>query len=257
MKPSVLLSRTALLSPATLRTPFLLNLQYSSSRFNDLFSLNPQFPNPPTRSARCSCSTLLIASGFEPIKPVDVSNSQARRLEETVEKIVYRCRFLTFFGVMGSLVGSLLCFVKGCTVVTSAFLEYSVVNRGKVIMLLLEALDIYLLGTVMLVFGMGMYELFISNLDIAKSHSDDRDLQRSNLFGLFSLMQRPKWLEIKSLNELKTKLGHVIVMLLLIGLFDKSKKAAIHSPTDLLCFSASILLSSCCLFLLSKLNGSA
>lgn len=55
------------------------------------------------------------------------------------------------------------------------------------------------------------------------------------------------------MNELKTKLGHVIVMLLLIGLFDKSKKAAINTPVDLLCFCASVFLSSSCLFLLSKL----
>jgi len=71
-----------------------------------------------------------------------------------------------------------------------------------------------------------------------------------------NFQERPKWLEIKTVNELKTKLGHVIVMLLLIGLFDKSKKAAINTPVDLLCFSASVLLCSGCLYLLSKLNGS-
>lgn len=136
----------------------------------------------------------------------------------------------------------------------ASYQEY-IVNRGKVILLLVEAIDVYLLGTVMLVFGMGLYELFISNLDIAKSSSEDRIPQRSSLFGLFPLKERPRWLEIKSVNELKTKLGHVIVMLLLIGLFEKSKKAVIHSSTDLLCFSASVLLSSGCLYLLSKLNG--
>lgn len=48
-------------------------------------------------------------------------------------------------------------------------------------------LDVYLLGTVMLVFGMGLYELFISNLDKAKSMPDGRITYRSNLFGLFTL----------------------------------------------------------------------
>lgn len=47
--------------------------------------------------------------------------------------------------------------------------------------------DIYLLGTVMLVFGMGLYELFISNLDKANSVSDERFPYRSNLFGIFTL----------------------------------------------------------------------
>lgn len=70
------------------------------------------------------------------------------------------------------------------------------------------------------------------------------------------MQERPQWLEIKSVNELKTKLGHVIVMLLLIGLFEKSKKAVILTPVDLLCFSASVLLSSACLYLLAKLHDS-
>ncbi|KAK2987688.1 hypothetical protein RJ640_015030, partial [Escallonia rubra] len=178
------------------------------------------------------------------------SPGKLQSLEGNIEKVIYGCRFLTILAVWGSLVGSFLCFIKGCTYVFASYQQY-LVDRGKVILLLVEAI-----GTVMLVFGMGLYELFISNLDIAKSLSQERIPYRSNLFGLFTLKERPRWLEIKSVNELKTKLGHVIVMLLLIGLFDKSKKAIIHSPTDLLCFSASILLSSGGLYLLSKLNGS-
>ncbi|CAL9028541.1 unnamed protein product [Prunus brigantina] len=143
--------------------------------------------------------------------------------------------------------------VTGCTYVVQSFMEYSV-NRSKVIWSLVEAIDVYLLGTVMLVFGMGLYELFISNLDIVKSSQENKPTDRSNLLGMFMLKERPKWLDITTVNELKTKLGHVIVMLLLIGLFEKSKKAVIQSPFDLLCFSACVLLSSGCLFLLSKLN---
>ncbi|KAG6389636.1 hypothetical protein SASPL_151108 [Salvia splendens] len=141
----------------------------------------------------------------------------------------------------------------GCVYVVSSFQDY-LLDRGRVISSLVEATDVYLLGTVMLVFGMGLYELFISNLDKAKSTPDGSSTYRSNLFGLFTLKERPRWLEIKTVNELKTKLGHVIVMLLLIGFFDKSKRAVIQSPLDLLCFSASVLLCSGCLFLLSKLN---
>ncbi|XP_077244713.1 uncharacterized protein LOC143884803 isoform X2 [Tasmannia lanceolata] len=160
---------------------------------------------------------------------------------------IYGCRFLTLLAVSGSLVGSLLCFVKGCTYVVGAFMAYHKMG-GKVIAMLIEAIDVYLLGTVMLVFGMGLYELFISNLDIApESH-------RSNLFGLFRLSERPQWLEIQSVNELKTKLGHVIVMILLIGLFEKSMKVVICTSSDLLCFAISVLLSSACLYLLSKLK---
>ncbi|KAJ7002261.1 hypothetical protein NC653_012349 [Populus alba x Populus x berolinensis] len=109
-------------------------------------------------------------------------------IEENIEKVIYRCRFLAILGVLGSM---------GCTYVGSAFMQY-LVNRSKVIILLVEAIDLYLLGTVMLVFGMGLYELFVSNLDLAKQVSTGKAPNRSSLFGLFALKERPKWLEVKT-----------------------------------------------------------
>lgn len=47
--------------------------------------------------------------------------------------------------------------------------------------------DTYLLGTVMLVFGMGLYELFISNLTTSETISHDSVSNRSSLFGMFPL----------------------------------------------------------------------
>ncbi|KAM3337731.1 hypothetical protein P3S68_032056 [Capsicum galapagoense] len=174
-------------------------------------------------------------------------------VEETIEKVIYSCRFFAILAVWGSLIGSFICFIKGCTYVTASFQQYFV-SRAKVILLLVEAIDIYLLGTVMLVFGMGLYELFISNLDKSKSMSEEKSPYQSNLFGIFTLKERPKWLEIKTVSGMKTKVGHVIVMLLLIGLFEKSKKAVIHTPLDLLCFAASVLVCSGCLYLLARLT---
>lgn len=196
-----------------------------------------------------------VASSSTSAAVTSNSTNRLEALEEGIEKVIYQCRFMAFLGTLGSLLGSVLCFIKGCQYVGDSFVQYSV-NRGKVILLLVEAIDTYLLGTVMLVFGMGLYELFISNLTTSETISHDSVSNRSSLFGMFPLKERPQWLEVKTVSELKTKLGHVIVMLLLIGLFDKSRKVAITSVADLLCISASIFLSSACLFLLSRLNGS-
>ncbi|CAL9149652.1 uncharacterized protein LOC135617465 [Musa acuminata AAA Group] len=198
-----------------------------------------------------SYSTIVPGSAAKPglrRDPVLDSSGDANDMEEKIEKVIYRCRFFAFLAVAGSLMGSVICFLKGCTYVIDSFREYFL-SGGKVILMLIEAIDIYLIGTVMLVFGMGLYELFISNLDIAKMSS-----YGSSLLGLFKLLERPRWLDIQSVNELKTKLGHVIVMVLLVGMFEKSKKVTISSTADLLCFAASILLSSSCLYLLSKLH---
>ena len=51
--------------------------------------------------------------------------------------------------------------------------------------------DVYLMGTVMLIFGMGLYELFVSTLEVAGEAGEACEVQGpacgSNLFGLFRL----------------------------------------------------------------------
>lgn len=47
--------------------------------------------------------------------------------------------------------------------------------------------DVYLAGTVMLIFGMGLYELFISNVTPNVNPGLDRALKESSLFGMFAL----------------------------------------------------------------------
>ncbi|KAL6183816.1 hypothetical protein ACLB2K_045226 [Fragaria x ananassa] len=208
---------------------------------------------PGVSSARPHSPSPIISPTVASDSAAAASPSRVEFIEAGLEKVIYGCRFMTFMAVLGSLIGSLLCYIKGCTYVVQSFIEYFA-HRSKVIMLLIDAIDVYLLGTVMLVFGMGLYGLFISNLDTVKALSEDEAPYTSSLFGLFILKARPKWLDISTVNELKTKIGHVIVMLLLIGLLEKSMLAVIRSPLDLLCFSASILLSSGCLLLLSKLK---
>ncbi|XP_021687467.2 uncharacterized protein LOC110669905 isoform X2 [Hevea brasiliensis] len=227
------LSTTSLvkISPFFIRTTYLSPI---SRRVSGCHPSGVRFPltitkcsraDVPLASQAAQTSTSSSSSSSSSSSPVIASKIQSLlAVEEDIEKVIYRCRFLAILGVFGSLIGSILCFVKGCTYVVSSFMEYFV-NRGKVIILLVEAIG-------------------------------KRVPHRSNLFGLFTLKERPRWLEIKTVNELKTKLGHVIVMLLLIGFFEKSKTAVIHSPMDLLCFSASVLLCSGCLYLLSKLSDS-
>lgn len=47
--------------------------------------------------------------------------------------------------------------------------------------------DVYLAGTVMLIFGMGLYGLFISNVPYDVPAPLDRSLKSSSLFGMFAL----------------------------------------------------------------------
>ncbi|XP_051210934.1 uncharacterized protein [Lolium perenne] len=108
--------------------------------------------------------------------------------------------------------------------------------------------DVYLAGT----FGMGLYGLFISNASNDLPSGYDR--AGSSLFGMLVLNERPKWMKITHLDELKTKVGHVIVMILLVKMFERSKMVKITTGLDLLSYSVCIFLSSASLYILHNLH---
>ena len=61
-------------------------------------------------------------------------------------------------------------------------------------------------------------------------------------------------MKISSLDELKTKVGHVIVMILLVKMFERSKMVTISTGMDLLSYSVCIFLSSASLYILHNLH---
>ncbi|XP_052726897.1 RNA polymerase sigma factor sigD, chloroplastic isoform X2 [Vigna angularis] len=135
-----------------------------------------------------------------------------RATESSIERVIFDFRFLALFAVAGSLAGSLLCFLNGCIYIIDAYKVYWTscvkgVHSGQMVLRLVEAIDVYLAGTVMLIFGMGLYGLFISNIPPDVPPTVDRALTGSSLFGMFAMKERPKWMKICSLDELKTKQG--------------------------------------------------
>ncbi|KAL0349371.1 UNVERIFIED_CONTAM: hypothetical protein Sangu_1164900 [Sesamum angustifolium] len=181
--------------------------------------------------------------------------------ESTIEKVIFDFRFLALLAVGGSLAGSLLCFLNGCVYIFDAYKVYWIscvkgVHSGQMVLRLVEAIDVYLVGTVMLIFGMGLYGLFISNVPPDIPPAIDRALKGSSLFGMFALKERPKWMKISSIDELKTKVGHVIVMILLVKMFERSKMATITTGMELLSYSVCVFLSSASLYILHNLHKS-
>ncbi|KVI00810.1 Uncharacterized protein family UPF0114 [Cynara cardunculus var. scolymus] len=105
-----------------------------------------------------------------------------RSTESGIEKVIFDFRFLALLAVGGSLAGSLLCFLNGCVYIVDAYKVYWTscskgVHTGKMVLRLVEAIDVYLAGTVMLIFAMGLYGLFISNSPNNVPAADDRALK--------------------------------------------------------------------------------
>ncbi|GIS08435.1 MAG: hypothetical protein CM15mP112_05470 [Flavobacteriales bacterium] len=78
---------------------------------------------------------------------------------------------------------------------------------------------------VLLIFGFGVYELFISEIDFAKTKFSESTLK------------------IKSLDQLKNKIIKVIIIVLIVKFFEKVLKLSynFNTPNDLILFSLSIL----------------
>ncbi|XP_071690084.1 uncharacterized protein [Rutidosis leptorrhynchoides] len=219
----------------------------------------PQSPPPQPRSKSNQLDnntfnyTITNPNGSNP------SLQFVKSTESDIEKVIFDFRFLALLAVGGSLAGSLLCFLNGCVYIVDAYKVYWTgcskgVHTGKMVLRLVEAIDVYLAGTVMLIFAMGLYGLFISNAPSNVSPAEDRALKGSTLFGMFAMRERPKWMKISSLDELKTKVGHVIVMILLVKMFERSKMVTITTGLDLLSYSFCIFLSSASLYILHNLH---
>jgi len=110
--------------------------------------------------------------------------------------------------------------------------------RTQIISHVVEAIDGYLLGTVMLMFGFGLYEIFISRIDRAQKED------------------RARVLMIHSVDDLKHRLGQVVLLILIVEFFENALKSPFKSLSDLLFLflPVGILLIAIALHLTHKQN---
>jgi uncharacterized membrane protein YqhA len=124
-----------------------------------------------------------------------------------MRKVLGYTRYAVFIPALASILGALLLMAQGSIAVIAA--AYNSIFRGyylkETIVEVLTAVDAILLGTVLLVIGYGLYELFIdAELDV------------------------PMWLRVDDLDDLKSKLIGVIVAIIavvFVGVFVDSNRA--------------------------------
>lgn len=165
-----------------------------------------------------------------------------RWIETAFETFLFNARLIVILAVLGSLTGSVLMFVKGAIAIFHTaveFVKHPMVHSGHgdggedLSVSLISSVDAFLFATVLLIFAMGIYELFISEIDPASKREDSR----------------PNWLEIHSLDDLKNAVGKVILMILIVRLFESAVKMHYDKPLDLLFLGTSITLVSLALYL--------
>ena len=164
-------------------------------------------------------------------------------LETLFEGVLWRSRYIVLFAVVASMAASFAIFFMATADVVylvqhvSHYLDSTLTQeartalRDSTITHIVEVVDGYLLGAVMLIFALGMYELFVSDIDQARQSK-----------------AASRILLIESLDDLKNRLAKVILMILIVKLFEHALKIEIASPLHLLYLGASIALIGLALY---------
>ena len=157
------------------------------------------------------------------------------------EDILYYSRYFAFIAVVGAILSSFILFIQGFGLIIKGLVGFfrDPYERYEALFeQLVSSVDVFLFALVLIIFGVGVYELFIANIDPEDKPADTR----------------PTWLKISSVDDLKSSLGKVILMVLIVSFFKHVLEidAEMWSPTALLYLAIGILLISGALYLTHK-----
>ena len=167
-----------------------------------------------------------------------------KKSELVFEAFIWNFRFFIIVPVIFSLLSALRFFVIGTIDIWAGLvLSFDPENPEgeetiKIVSYIIGGIDYYLIGIVLLIFAFGIYELFISEIEIR--HEDDSNILQS-----------------ESLEELKGKLVNVIVVALIVSLFKRMLNIEIQQISDIIYIASAILLISISQYLLNLTHSSS
>ena len=167
-----------------------------------------------------------------------------KKIEHLFEHFLWSSRLVVLIAVIFSLISSIAMFYLATVDATVMLLHLGgyisldlslaerVAIRTETIAHVVETIDGYLLATVLLIFALGLYELFISKIDMAENSTT-----------------ASRVLIIKDLDDLKARLGKVVLMILIVKFFEHALEMHFKTPLDLLSFASGITLIGLALYL--------
>lgn len=167
------------------------------------------------------------------------------RVEAAFESMLWNSRFVVLVAVVASLITAF-----GIFYITTIDIYYTISHlthyhelddagrallKSQTVAHVVGSVDGFLLGAIMLIFSLGLYELFISKIDIA----GDKHGASNILF-------------ISSLDDLKDRLAKVIVLILIVMFFEQAIFLKPTEPLELLYYALAIMLVALALYLSHK-----
>lgn len=164
------------------------------------------------------------------------------QLEKKFEQFLWQSRFLVLIAVVASLLGALLLFIVGTmdiVQVVVASVQYYLGNseidiHNFLVTDIIIAIDIYLIAVVLLIFGLGIYRLFVSTIDESEQHGKNHPFN------------------VQSFDELKDKIVRVVILAVIIEFFRAVVDIRFSTPLDAIYLALSVLALAAALYLMGK-----
>ena len=172
------------------------------------------------------------------------------RLEAAFEALLWNSRLVVLVAVLASLVVSLAMFFVATVDVWTLFghlVHYPDTGlsaaartelRTTIVAHVVEAVDGYLLAAIMFIFALGLYELFVSRIEVAEGSEFATRL-----------------LLIRSLDDLKDRLAKVVLLILVVKFFEYALQIPITRSLDLLYLGVGIGVVAASVVLSSRKNA--
>lgn len=149
-----------------------------------------------------------------------------------MKRILENSKYIVLIAVISLLLAAIATFLWGAaqTVLLVAKFVATPTDAGLIVAIV-QLMDLFLLGTVLLVFALGLYELFIGKLAL------------------------PEWLVIDDLKKLKGKLSDVVILIIGIKFLEKLIESKNAQDTLMTGVGVAVVIAALVLFNFASAKG--
>lgn len=168
-----------------------------------------------------------------------------KTLERLFERLLWQSRVLVVVAVAASAVlaaGTFYLATVDVVFLVGNLLPYAsptldtagrVALREDTVAGIIKAVDAYLIAAILLIFALGLYELFVNKIDPSES----------------AARTVPRLVQVTSLDDLKDRIAKLVLLVLIIEFFQYALKLKYATPLDLLYLAIGVLFIGGALYL--------
>ncbi|WP_275287754.1 YqhA family protein [Halomonas elongata] len=168
------------------------------------------------------------------------SSTPRSRFEQRFEYVLWQSRLMVLLAVIPALLGALVLFLLATLDIISLVLETwhryleGDPDLHKIIVTdIVVAIDIYLIALVLMIFGIGVYKLFVSRIEPVEEHAFTHPFN------------------VQSLDQLKDKIARVVILAVIIEFFRAVVEIQFDTPLDAIYLALSVLALAIALYLMA------